>query len=153
MRMSSRRVLRSSESSSACSSNTVSCTLSSSFSMLFTSCRDGMRHKRETLSFFSKRWIGRYENTTNWRTVMCVPPTVFWVPILTVQSEYEFWSQALLLGWSEHWSAACSHPGKINMAKQRVDKNRFASQKQKIVLNRACLFKTPWERCSECSCQ
>lgn len=39
MRMSSRRALRSSESSSACSSNTESCTFRSSFSIIRTSCR------------------------------------------------------------------------------------------------------------------
>lgn len=71
VRTSSRRALRSSESSSACSSNTISCTLSSSFSIVRTSCRErngkqaeGWQGKREngSNSVAIKHWVWTVEN-------------------------------------------------------------------------------------------
>lgn len=62
MRMSSRRALSSSESSSAWSSNTLSCTLSSSFSIDLTSCGDtnekarGKKGKKESDNRASYIW-------------------------------------------------------------------------------------------------
>lgn len=65
MRMSSRRALRSSESSSACSSNTLSCTLSSSFSIVRTSCRERDRMQAEgwkgKKSVTVKHWVWTVE--------------------------------------------------------------------------------------------
>lgn len=97
--------------------------------MVFTSYRDSMRNRKETLILLSQKFE-TFEKSTNLKKVMYVPPAVFWVPIFAVQSEYGFWSLTLLLGWSEHWSVACSHPGEMNLAKKWI---QFKQQIKKQV--------------------